>query len=89
MDGLRSKHSQLLEWPGQSPDLNAIENIWKDLKIAVHRRSPSNLTLNLKLERFCKEEWAKKSVCRCAKLVETYPKRPAAVIAAIGGSTKC
>ena len=33
------------------------------------------------------EEWAKISVARCAKVIETYPKRLAAVIAAKGGST--
>uniref|UniRef100_A0A8C6V0G7 Peptidase M20 domain containing 1, tandem duplicate 2 n=1 Tax=Neogobius melanostomus TaxID=47308 RepID=A0A8C6V0G7_9GOBI len=75
----------VLEWPSQSPDLNPIENLWKDLKTAVHKRSPSNLT---ELELFCKEEWAKMSVSRCANLVESYPKRFAAVIAAKGGSTK-
>ncbi|KAI4898647.1 hypothetical protein NFI96_026008 [Prochilodus magdalenae] len=52
-------------------------------KTAVHKRSPSNLT---ELELFCKEEWAKISVSRCAKLMETYPKR--LVIAAKGGATK-
>ena len=75
----------MLEWPSQSLDPNPIENLWQDLKIAVHRRSPSNLT---ELELICKEEWAKMSVYRCAKLIETYPKRLAAVIAAKGGSTK-
>ncbi|CDQ99641.1 unnamed protein product, partial [Oncorhynchus mykiss] len=38
----------------------------------VHKCSPSNLT---ELELFCKEEWEKMSVSRCAKLIETYPKR--------------
>ena len=33
------------------------------------------------------EEWAKILVARCAKLIETYPKRLAAVIAAKGGYT--
>ena len=33
------------------------------------------------LEQFCLEEWAKIPVAKCAKLIETYPKRPAAVIA--------
>ena len=45
----------------------------------------SNLT---ELELFCKEEWAKMSVCTCAKLVETNHKRLETVIAAKGGSTK-
>uniref|UniRef100_A0AAZ3QJC0 Uncharacterized protein n=1 Tax=Oncorhynchus tshawytscha TaxID=74940 RepID=A0AAZ3QJC0_ONCTS len=60
-------------------------NLWKELKTAVHKCSPSNLT---ELELFCKEEWEKMSVSRCAKLIETYPKRLTAVIAAKGGATK-
>jgi transposase len=44
----------VLEWPSQSPDFNPIEHLWRDLTIAVQRRSPSNLT---ELERICREEW--------------------------------
>ena len=40
------------------------------------------------LEQFRLEEWAEIPVARYAKLIETYPKRPAAVSAAKGGSTK-
>jgi transposase len=51
---LRDKSLNLLEWPSQSPDLNPIKHLWRDLKIAVQRSSPSNPT---ELERICREEW--------------------------------
>jgi transposase len=37
---------KVIEWSSQSPVLNPIEHLWKDLKIAVPSRSPSNLTLS-------------------------------------------
>ena len=78
---LQNHSVNVLEWPSQSPDLNPIEYLRGDLKMAVHRRSPSNL---MELERFCKEEWSKLPKNTCAKLVTTYSKRPEAVIAAKG-----
>ena len=56
------------------------------LKIAVHRRAPSNLA---ELEEFSHEEWVNISPSHCVKLVEPNPKRLITVIAAKGASTKC
>jgi hypothetical protein len=54
----------------------------RDLRLE-DQRNQSDLK---ELEQFCREEWAKIPVARCAKLKETYPKRLAALIAAKGGS---
>ena len=70
--GMASEQNvKVIEWPSQSSDLNRIENLWKELKIAVHWRSPSNLA---ELEQICKEEWEKISKSRCAKLID-IPKK--------------
>jgi hypothetical protein len=66
----------VLEWPRQSLDLNPIEHLWRDLKMAAQQRSPSNL---IELERICREEWEKLPKYRCAKLVVSYPRRLEAV----------
>ena len=74
-----------LSGPVKAMDLNPIKHLWRDLKIAMQRRSPSNLT---ELERICREEWEKLPKNRCVKLVASYPRRLEAVIAAKGASTK-
>ncbi|KAI3353641.1 hypothetical protein L3Q82_004894 [Scortum barcoo] len=70
---LQDNSVNVLEWPSQSPDLNPIEHLWRDLKMAVHRRFPSNL---MELERCCKEEWVRncpKIACQWTGSYEIQP----------------
>ena len=82
---LRDKSLNVLEWLSQSPDLNPIEHLWRDLKIVVQQRSPSNL---IEVEMICREEWEKLPKYRCSKLEASYPRTLEAVIVATGDSTK-
>ncbi len=86
---LHNNSVTVLEWPSQSPDLNPIEHLWRDLKMAVYQRLPSNLT---ELERICKEEWQRIPKSRCEKLalkkVASFLKRLMAVLNQKGASTK-
>ena len=43
LEWFKGKHLNLFEWPSQSPDLNPIEILLYDLKIAVHKRNPFQL----------------------------------------------
>lgn len=69
---LADKNINVLQWPSQ------IENLWRELKIRVMARRPSNLK---ELELIAKDEWAKIPVETCKKLVSNYRKRLIAVIA--------
>ena len=81
----REREIDLLEWPSQSPDLNPIENLWRELKLRVQERGPRNLT---ELKEICQEEWAKIPVSICNNLVDKYSNRLKAVLAAKGHITK-
>ena len=73
------------EWPSQSPDLNHIENLWRELKPRVVKRQPWSLK---DLERICKEKWTKIPPKICANLLKNYNKRLTSVLANKGFSTK-
>ena len=59
---LHKKHLKVLEWPSQSPDLNPIENLWRERKVRIAQRQPRNL----KDLEICMEEWAK-SLLQCVQ----------------------
>lgn len=69
---LKDSDVHVLEWPGQSPDLNPIEKLRRELKTKVMARRPSNLT---RREAFAKEEWTNIPQETYRKLVDTYLSR--------------
>lgn len=86
MDWLKEQKIQLLDHPPQSPDLNPIENLWRILKLKIHENNDIT-SLNQLWEVF-EKEWEDIDQDICQKLVESMPRRLAAVIAAKGGHTK-
>ncbi len=77
--------SKFLEWPSQSPDLNPIEYLWRELKLCVAQRQPQNLK---DLEKTCMEEWAIIPAAVCANLVKNYRKHLTSVLVNKGFCTK-
>ena len=83
---LKKKKVKVLDWPGNSPDLNPIENLWTIMEDKIAEKQPSSLP---DLCRTIKEVWVKEiSKEYCANLVNSMPRRLAAVIQNNGGHTK-
>ena len=86
LEWFKGKHWNVLVWPSQSPDL---QSNWESVVWLKDWCTPAEPIQLEGAGTVLLEEWAKIPVARCAKLMETYPKRLKAVIAAKAGSTKC
>jgi len=77
---------EVLEWPGQSPDMNPIENLWRLLKIKVAQKHAKSLD---DLQAIIKTVWCTEvSQELCLNLVHSMPARMQAVIKSKGAHTK-
>ena len=74
---LKKKHIQVMEWPSQSPDLNPIENLWRELKLRDAKHQPQNLK---DLERIFRVEWTNILPEMCTNLVTNYKKHLTSVL---------
>ena len=83
---LDSNNIHLLERPGNSPDLNPIENLWTNMKNKVFEEQPLS---GAELVKAIKEVWVNKiSKEYCQSLIESMPRRIKALIKNRGGHTK-
>jgi len=95
LEFLAKNRVPIMEWPLQSPDLNPIENLWTDLKARFHKRflelidHPSkSLEARYRYSEVLQEVWYSQGMELVEALIESMPRRCAAVIKAQGGWTK-
>lgn len=77
----------VLPWPAQSADLNPIEHVWNYLKVQIGARERRPTSIH-ELWNVVLEEWEKVPLDFIRKLIESMPRRVAAVLKAKGGQTK-
>lgn len=84
---LNSSNVSLLLWPGNSPDLNPIENVWEMLKREVAKDQVTNKVKLIEriIFHWNHNQHLKDMSLRC---IDSMPRRVQAVIAAKGGLTK-
>jgi hypothetical protein len=77
---------QLLpDWPGNSPDLNPIENLWSQMKDMQREERATSID---GLKKIARKVWGKVLPEYLKKLYESMPRRMQAVIDVKGGHTK-
>lgn len=84
---LRQKKIKVLDWPGNSPDMNAIENGWELLKREIAKKNITNkrLLLETLIHEWHHNTHLHTTIQAC---IESMPRRVRALIAVKGGHTK-
>ncbi len=75
----------VLNWPANSPDLNPIENLWGIVKRKMRYARPNNAE---ELKATIRATWVLITPEQCHRLIDSMPRRIAAVIQAKGAPTK-
>ncbi|KAL0194626.1 hypothetical protein M9458_008198 [Cirrhinus mrigala] len=75
----------VLNWPANSPDLNPIENLWGIVKRKMRYARPNNAE---ELKATIRATWALITPEQYHRLIDSMPRRIAAVIQAKGAPTK-
>ena len=77
----------LMQWPGQSPDLNPIEHLWDELERCIRQQDPPPASEE-KLAEILQEEWNKIPNTVFQNLILSMKRRVKAVRHAKGYATK-
>uniref|UniRef100_A0AAY5KSN5 Tc1-like transposase DDE domain-containing protein n=1 Tax=Esox lucius TaxID=8010 RepID=A0AAY5KSN5_ESOLU len=75
----------VLNWPANLPDLNPIENLWGIVKRKMRYARPKNAE---ELKATIRATWALITPEQCHRLIDSMPRRIAAVIQAKGAPTE-
>ena len=85
LDWLKTKQIDTIDWPGNSPDLNPIENLWAILKRKLKMKPIRNRSDLIKA---ASNEWEKLPEDILKNLIYSIPNRIKEVIKKNGGQTK-
>ena len=82
---LLDRRVNVLPWPGNSPDMNPIEHVWNYVQRRLFNRLPRN---QAELLAQIQAEWARVPLPYIKTLVNSMPRRVAAVCASKGAATR-